>query len=241
MSANQPSPEPILRLATGAWAASILGAAATHSVFTHLAAGATTAKEVAERAGISERGAQCVLDGLVGLGLIEVAEGTYRNTAEAAEFLVEGKPGYLGAFAKLQSDDMARHAALAQAVATGAPVTTQTNEVPDNPFWESLVPAIAPLSVPSALTAAERLGLANAGPISILDVGGGSGIYSAIWLGMNPHARSTQIDWPSVNRIATKFVAEYGVSDRFRTIDGDFHTIDFGEAAYDIGVYSHMA
>jgi SAM-dependent methyltransferase len=242
MADHQPSPERIFQLATGAWAASILGAAATHSVFTHLDAGGTTAKALAERAGISERGAQCLLDGLVGLGLIDVTDGTYRNTPESAEFLVEGKPSYLGAFAKLQGgSDMARHAELAEVVVTGIPVTTQANDAPDNPFWESLVPAIAPLSVPSALMAAERLGLAGAGPISILDVGGGSGIYSAVWLEMNPQARSTQLDWPTVNRIATRFVAQHGVADRFQTIDGDFHTVDFGEAQYDIGIYSHIA
>lgn len=241
MSDRQLSPERILQLATGAWAASILGAGATHAIFTHIEAGATTAKAVAERAGIAERGAQCVLDGLVGLGLIEVVDGAYRNTPESAEFLVEGKPTYFGAFAKLQGSDMTRHADLAEVVATGIPVTTETNDVPDSPFWESLVPAIAPLSVPAALTAAEELGLAGAGPVSILDVGGGSGIYSAVWLGMNPQARATQLDWPTVNRVATGFVAQRGVGDRFRTIDGDFHTVDFGTDEYDVGVYSHIA
>ena len=82
-----------------------------------------------------------------------------------------------------------------EVVRTGVQIATDTADVIENPFWEQLVPAIAVLSVPSALTAADKLGLASAGPISILDVGGGSGIYSAIWLQMNRQARSTQIDW----------------------------------------------
>jgi hypothetical protein len=36
-------------------------------------------------------------------------------------------------------------------------------------------------------------------------------------------------------------VAERGVADRFSCIDGDLHTTDFGTAAYDSGVYSHIA
>ena len=40
----------------------------------------------------------------------------------------------------------------------------------------------APFAAPVAMIAAERLHLADAGEISILDVGGGSGIYSATWL-----------------------------------------------------------
>jgi ubiquinone/menaquinone biosynthesis C-methylase UbiE len=85
------------------------------------------------------------------------------------------------------------------------------------------------------------LGLAQAGAVSILDVGGGSGIFSAMWLAMNPQARSTQIDWANVNRIAKAFTARHGVADRFRTVDGDFHTVDFGTAEHDIAVFSHLA
>ena len=70
---------------------------------------------------------------------------------------------------------------------------------------------------------------------------GGSGVYSAVWLGMNPRARSTQVDWANVNRIAREFVGRHGVADRFRTVDGDFHEVDLGSGEYDIALYSHIA
>ncbi|RJO70760.1 class I SAM-dependent methyltransferase [Nocardia panacis] len=241
MNENTITPERIFQMATGHWAAALLGTGATHSVFTHLAAGATDAEQIAQRARISERGAQALLDGLVGLGLVQVEGGVYRNAPEAAEFLVEGKPGYFGEFAKRQAGDLARREALAEVVTTGIPVSAETSDMPDNPIWEALVPAIAPLSVPSATIAGQRLDLAAAGPVSILDVGGGSGIFSAILLGMNPRARATQLDWSAVNRIATGFVGKFGVGERFRTIDGDFRSTDFGAAEYDVAVYSHIA
>jgi SAM-dependent methyltransferase len=137
--------------------------------------------------------------------------------------------------------DMGRWAGLPEAVRTGAPLATDTADVTENPFWERLVPAIAVLSVPSALTAADKLNVANAGPISILDVGGGSGIYSIIWLGMNPEARSTQIDWKNVNQIALAAADAQRVGERFHTLDGDFHTADFGTNTHDIAIYSHIA
>jgi len=87
----------------------------------------------------------------------------------------------------------------------------------------------------------ERLGLAGAGPVSWLDVGGGSGIWSAAWLGINKQATAYQLDWPNVNAIAREFVGRFGVADRFKTIDGDFHTSDFGAARYDFAIYSHIA
>ena len=68
-------------------------------------------------------------------------------------------------------------ATLPEVVRTGTPVVEATFDMPENPFWEELAPAIAPFAAPVAMIAAERLHLADAGEISILDVGGGSGIY----------------------------------------------------------------
>ena len=63
MNGTEPTPERIMQLATGGWATGILGAAASHSLFTHLEAGANTADKLAAQAGLSERGAQVLLDG----------------------------------------------------------------------------------------------------------------------------------------------------------------------------------
>jgi SAM-dependent methyltransferase len=132
-------------------------------------------------------------------------------------------------------------AALPDVVRAGGPVADVTTEVAENPHWEEVVPAIAGQSVPVATIAADVLRLEDAGEISILDVGGGSGIYSAIWLERNPAARATQLDWAPINAIARRLVGERGVGDRFTCVDGDFHTTDFGTAAYDVAVYSHIA
>lgn len=241
MTSNQPTPDRIMQLANGYWATGILGAAASHSLFTHLEAGAGTADELADRAGISARGAQTLLDGLVSLGLVELHDGRYRNTIEASTYLVEGQPACLSSFARLKLAHMGGMVALPEVVRAGGPVTDATVEVADNPHWAQVVTAIAAQSVPTATIAAETLRLAEAGEISILDIGGGSGIYSAIWLGLNPAARSTQLDWAPINAIARRFVAERGVADRFTCVDGDFHTTDFGTAAYDVVLYSHIA
>lgn len=241
MNDTQPTPDRIMGLINGYWATGILGAAASHSLFTHLEAGADTASQLADRAGISERGAQTLLSGLVSLGIVELRDGRYRNTAEASAFLVEDQPASLSDFAKLKLAHMGDLKTLPDVVRAGGPVTNATVEVADNPHWENVVQAIAAQSVPVAATAADLLNLAEAGEISILDVGGGSGIYSATWLERNPAARATQLDWEPINAIAARLLAERGVGDRFTRIDGDFHTTDFGTAAYDIAVYSHIA
>ncbi len=79
-----------MQFATGAWAAGILGAGVINSVFTHLEAGADTNEAVAKKAGLSVRGTEAVLDGLVGLGVVGLIDGKYQSSREASEFLVEG-------------------------------------------------------------------------------------------------------------------------------------------------------
>lgn len=241
MANNQPSPVGIMRLINGYWATGVLAAAATHSVFTHLAGGAGTSGELARRAAIAERGAQTLLDGLVSIGLVELHEGRYRNTPEAATYLVEDTPVSLAPFAKLKLGHTGSLTDLAEVVRVGGPIKDVVVEVANNPHWEGIVTAIAAQSVPAAGVAAEVLGLADAGEISILDVGGGSGIYSGIWLEANPAARATQLDWEPINEIARRLLDERGVGDRFTTLNGDFHTTDFGTAEYDVAVYSHIA
>jgi SAM-dependent methyltransferase len=230
-----------MQLITGSWASSILGAAARHGVFTALEGEPDTADGVARKTGISARGAQALLDGLTGLGVLTLASGKYRNTPEASTFLVKDSPAYLGAFAEVLLEDFGTWQRLPEAARTGQPTAPNTADVADNPFWHVLVTAIAPLSFPVAQIAAERLGLASAGPVSWLDVGGGSGVWSAVWLGINKQATGWQLDWPQVNAIGREFVGRHGVSDRFKTIDGDFHTSDLGDARYDFAIYSHIA
>ncbi|RCG24762.1 class I SAM-dependent methyltransferase [Streptomyces diacarni] len=241
MTDNRTAPDGVLRLINGYWATGVIGAAADHSLFTHLENGAGTAAELADRAGIAERGAQTLLDGLVSVGLVEVHEGRYHNTPEAAAYLVEGKPTSLSGFAKLKLKHMSGLTALPEVVRAGGPAHDAVTEVADNPHWEELVTALAAQSVPTATMAAEVLGVASAGPLSVLDVGGGSGVYSSVLLDANPSARSTQIDWERINGIARRLLAERGVDDRFTTVDGDFHTTDFGTGEYDIALYSHIA
>jgi ubiquinone/menaquinone biosynthesis C-methylase UbiE len=235
------TPDKIMQLITGGWASAILGAAARHRVFDALEQGALDVDGVVSKTGISKRGAQAVLDGLTGLGLITNANGKYRNTPEASAFLISDKPSYLGAMAQVMSDGLSEWATLPEAVKTGRPTSPSPADVPNNPFWEQLTPAIAALSFPVAQLAAERLGISKAGAIKWLDVGGGSGVWSAVWLRANPRAQGVQLDWPAVNQIAKRFVAKHGVGDRFSTIDGDFHVVDFGQAEYDFAILGHIA
>lgn len=237
------SPERILMHAMPALSgACVLAAAADCGLFTHLENGAGTAAEVAEGAGVSARGVQALLDGLTGMGIVEATgDGRYRNSPEASAFLVKGRPAYLGDFVRMiLQPHFTNLLRLPEAVRSGTPLVGDTHSIEDNPLWRELVLSIVPMAMPVAQQVAGAT-VRQQGPVSILDIGGGSGVYSAVLLAANPQATATQLDWPMVNGIAREFVAGQGVADRFHTVDGDLHTADLGEAAHDVVIYSNIA
>src|ERR1700761_6049414 len=158
-----PTPDKIMQIITGGWATSIPGAAVTHGIFGVLEEYPSTTEHVAKKTGISLRGAQALLDGLTGLGLLTLSQGRYQNNPEASTFLVKGKPSYLGGMAEVFLQDFPTWQNLPAAAKSGLPTASNTSDIPDNPFWHLLVPAIAALSFPVAQMAAERLGIAMAG------------------------------------------------------------------------------
>ncbi|MFE7353690.1 class I SAM-dependent methyltransferase [Streptomyces sp. NPDC057543] len=241
MTGNLPSPGRILEIASGYWATGLLGVATEHSLFTLIHGGLDTAGRLAAKTGMAERGVQTLLDGLVGLGLLQTHDGTYRNTPEAELYLVEGQPTDISGFAQLKLAEMDKLAGRLEVFRAGGPLADPMVEVADNPHWEKVVTAIAGLSVTAAQTAADVLGLAEREDLSILDVGGGSGIFSSVWLRLNPAARATQLDWGPINAIARRLLAQHSLTDRFTCLDGDFHTAQLDTAAYDVAVYSHVA
>jgi hypothetical protein len=91
------------------------------------------------------------------------------------------------------------------------------------------------------LRAATKRTALSPAAFKVPNASGGSGVWSAVWLSQNGLARGIQLDWPNVNKIGRSYVGSFGVADRFETVDGDFHTIDFGLAKYDFAIYSHIA
>ncbi len=76
---------------------------------------------------------------------------------------------------------------------------------------------------------AERLPLAAA--TKLVDVGGGTGIYSIALLRKNPELRAVVWDRPEVLRVAAEFAAESGVADRLELAPGDMFTDPFPAGA----------
>ena len=234
----------IIELFTAHWVSAVLSSAVELSVFEYLQ-GMTTVDELSAQSGVPKRSLQALLDGLVSTGLVVTdGSGRYVNSEAAATHLIRGKSGYLGGFGQILSGPgdggMRQWSQLATALRFGKPIAPETIVAPDSPFWPELVKVLTPLSREVATLAADIIGVRTGKSLSALDVGGGAGAYAQVWLQLNAQATVTQLDWAPVNALARESLTSLGLGDRFRTIDGDLHTIPFGSQSYEAVVLSNI-
>ena len=224
----------------GARLNAILVAAIEFRLADYLSSGPASAAELAERAGISERGCLALLDGMVGLRLLHVSNGRYENTDTSRDYLLSSSPKYVGA----------HHPALFRAwlplfgqmnstVKTGHP-PHELNSPETLDLWSLLTPALAHSTAAVARHTIDTVGLAE-GDLEILDIGGGAAaLYADAILSLNSTAHVTQVDWPRINQEAYGRLSGKGLADRFHRIDGNFHDVPFGEKRYDVALLSNI-
>jgi precorrin-6B methylase 2 len=222
------SPAPLMQITSGFWAFKTLAAAEELGLFARLAGGReVTSAEFARALGIHHRPAEMLLTGCASLGLLEVTNGRYRNSAVADEFLVRGKPYYFGGWIRMCDKRLyPGWGRLTEAIRTNRPTTWNPEKQRslfegEDPvvlelFWE----AMHSLSTYSARALARAVDLSDVR--RLLDVGGGSGAYPIELCGMYPHLRATVYDLPFVAGIATSKVAAAELCHRIETLAGDF-------------------
>lgn len=229
--AAPPTPERLMSFAFGYAPPLLLEAAVELKVFDTLAAGPMTLDTLAGATGASRRGLRILLDALVGLEfLTKDPAGSYALTPEADAFLVRGRPGYHGGFfAHASRQLIPKWLGLTEIVRTGRPGQAVNQEGAGAAFFEQFVEDIFPLSRRAALALADHLNLtAAAGPVSVLDLAAGSGVWGISLAERSPHVRVTAVDWPGVLPVTGRVARRHGVADRFTFVPGDLLTADFG-------------
>jgi predicted O-methyltransferase YrrM len=68
---------------------------------------------------------------------------------------------------------------------------------------------------------------------SLIDLGGGHGLYAIALASLNPGMHATVFDLPEVTPLAKKYISRYGMQERVCTKGGNFFTDDIG-GKYDI-------
>ena len=211
--------------------------------FDQIAAGNSTAAEIAAKVSADTRGTTILLDALAAIGLLELDDGRYRLASDAAAFLVRGRPDYIGdavdVFVSPWHWD--RLGQLADAVRNGGSVFAEDAETPGHPFWEIFAASYQRASHPTAEALSELLSpwAGRRRPLEVLDVACGGGLY-AIMLGRrHPQARLTLLDQPHVLAITRAAVDEAGLGDRTQYLGGDMFDVPLG-GPYDLVIASRV-
>lgn len=230
-------PTPIFELFRGSYATELLVAAVAHlRVFEQFVGGPITADGLRERLGLSPRPAAVLLTALRSFGLL-VPDGSGRLELSelAREHLLPDSPldvsGYLGLAA-----DSPGVRAMVERLRADRPVGAEPEQAGAAFIYrEGLDSAMEKEGEARRLTLALAGRARNVAPVLaarisladdrvLLDVGGGTGIYSIALLQKNPGLRAVVWDRPEVLKVATEMAEAHGVAGRLECVAGDMFT-----------------
>ena len=235
------TPQRIMAFAWGYAPTLAIEAAVRHGVFDSLDKAPQTVEQLAGKTGASIRGLRAILNLLVSLDLLARRGERYELTPESAAFLVSAKPGYHGMFFHHISDQLLpRWQQLTEIVRTGQPAIKVNEQSEGAAFFAEFVESLFPISFAAATALGQHLGIPKAAdPVSVLDIGAGSGVWGIALAKQSPQVRIRAVDWPQVLEVTRKVAAQHGVAERLTTAAGDFTEADFG-SGHQIATIGHI-
>jgi hypothetical protein len=243
-------PAPLFDLFRGNYATELLTAAVALGAFARLDGRPSTFEQWRDDLGLAERPAKVLLTALRSFGLIEIQGARLTLTPLAHDHLVPGGPFDISAYIGLAADSAGVREML-ERLRTNQPAGGK----PERPgaafiFREGLESAMEQEASARHLTLALAGRARNVAPAlaeryplhdarCLLDVGGGSGLYSIAWLQRHPSLSAVVWDRPEVLKVAAELAAAEGVAARLECRAGDMFT-DEVPAGCDVVLLSNV-
>ena len=226
----KPLPPDLMQSFTAFQESRILLTAVELDVFTAVGRGAR-AGEVAAEIHADPRATEMLLNALVALGMLSKRTGVFRNTTAGAEFLVEGAPS-ASRQALLHTVHLwDRWSNLTASVRAGTATGHRKIEKRGEPWIEAFIAAMHRRAEATAPALVKAIG---AGKLArVLDVGGGSGVYSIAFAQANPRLEALVLDLKPVLAIARRHIEAAGLEGRVKVRAGDLRKDTLG-AGYDL-------
>jgi ubiquinone/menaquinone biosynthesis C-methylase UbiE len=241
MNNKKVSPEKILEINWDYAKTSVLAAGVELGVFTQIASGKKTVAQISKAAKSSRRGMEMLLNALVGLGLLAKNKaGRFSLRPESSEFLVRGKPRYLGEMSLHALELSKSWLHLAQCVRSGKPDAAVDQKEGAEDYFPRLVRVLFQMNYPCAKYLALYLKRKHKRASDILDVAAGSGVWSIAIAEEFKEAKISALDFPGVLKVTREYVNRFNLSDRYKYIQGDLRRINFGKERYDLVILGHI-
>jgi SAM-dependent methyltransferase len=239
------SPERLLGVLTGWQPLHVVATALDLGVFTQIARGAVDRGELLERTGASERGLDMLLNGLASLGYVlreRPDDGArYGLAPDAAAFLVEDSPMYLGGYIRFSARVLTEQwRGLTESVRSGRPPKSIEEPADAAAYWAGLVDDLAPWNQPLAMQVAGRLRELHPGAARMVDVAAGAGVWGIAAAQANPELAVVAIDLPPVLEHARRNISLHGLDERIELVGADIRSYDFGTERYDIAALGQI-
>jgi SAM-dependent methyltransferase len=234
LTAPQFDPTPIFDFARSYLGSQILTAAVAHfDLFGRLAQQPLAFDALREDLDLAERPAQVLVTALRAMGFLATdAAGRIMLTPTAAEHLVPGGTFFIGDYLSLIADEPGVRE-LAQRLRTNRPAGTDSEQAgPAFIYRAGERSAMDRADLARHFTLALSGRAKNVAPLLaqavdlssaklLLDVGGGTGIYTAALLQKHPRLKAIVLDRPEVLKVAAEFAESYGVAERLECRPGD--------------------
>lgn len=238
-------PTAVYRYRDGLYAADLLTAAIVHfDFFTWLADRPATLETICAEFDFAPRAADVLLTLAASNGLVRCHDGVYAVTAVAREHLVAGSPFYLAPyFASLKDRPVVSD--FARVLRSGQPAHWGAVEdgldwhkaMEDETFAQAFTDAMDCRGLYLAQALASQIDLT--GRRSLLDVGGGSGIYACVLAASYPGMRAVVFDQAPVDRIASRLIRARECEAQVTVQAGSFFT-DPWPAGCDVHLFSNV-
>lgn len=225
-------PTPVFEMVRWAFGTELLAAAVHFDLFSRLAKPAMTIDQIAGDLGIARRPAVVMVVALRSMGLLGGEGEGVALTALAGEYLVPAGEFYIGDYVALIVDSPGVKAMI-ERLRTNEPAQSRADDpgaafiyregidsaMEQEQSARRLTMALAGRARIVAPLLAERYPLPGAR--RLLDVGGGTGLYSVALLRANPGLSAVVWDRPEVLKVAAEMAEKYGVADRIELVAGD--------------------
>jgi len=223
-------------------------------IFTHIAHGKNTLTALLTVLNADSRALRIFLDGLVGIGFLTKEPNfdgkpperiEYQLPPDIAHFMVKDSPGYLGGMVKHCKRLSDNWGQLTDCIHTGMPAGGAQSLAHVEQYFSELVKGLYVSNYGTAKKLAKALGKTlgmdhRDASYAILDVAGGSGIWSIAMLEANEAATATILDYPTVIDVSKEYVTRHGLSQRYHYLPGDLEVLDYPERAFDMAILANI-